>query len=100
VLTTERTRKLVLKILVEGFLGDVESEVAWDKKLRAAMDEHADDPDVNQVLWSKLTAQVHCFPLSLHLCFLDLLSVGYCEGSEKCMTAVCVRRRLPKISTT
>lgn len=59
VLTTERTRKLLLKIVIEGYLSESESVATWDKKLQDLMREHEDDPNVNRILWNVLTAQVH-----------------------------------------
>ena len=58
VLTTERTRKLLLKIVIEGYLSDSESVSTWDRKLQDLMREHEEDPNVNRILWNALTAQV------------------------------------------
>lgn len=56
-LTTERTRRLILRILLEGSLTESESEDAWEKKLTNAMHEQ-DGEEVNSMLWSMLTSQV------------------------------------------
>lgn len=70
-LTTERTRKLLLKIVVEGYLSEPESVATWDKKLQDLMREHADDPNVNRILWNALTAQVGMLPSDHHASFLQ-----------------------------
>ena len=57
ILTTERTRKLLLKIVVEGFLSDCESVATWEKKLQGLMRDHEGDPSLNRILWDSLTAQ-------------------------------------------
>ena len=56
-MTTERTRRLMLKIIIEGFLSDTESEDAWEKKLIKAMHDH-EGGKLNCALWSLLTLQV------------------------------------------
>jgi hypothetical protein len=58
VLATERTRKLLLKIVIDGHLGDTESVATWDKKLQDLMRDHEGDPSMNRILWNALTAQV------------------------------------------
>lgn len=60
VLTTERTRKLLLKIVIEGYLNESESVAAWEKKLLDLMRDHEGDPNINRTLWNLLTAQVRC----------------------------------------
>eukprot|EP00892_Ulva_mutabilis_P000675 jgi/Ulvmu1/10608/UM065_0064.1 len=56
-LTTQRTRKLMLKIIVEGFLNEHESAEAWEKKLTTAMEDHKQGTQVNSFLWGILVAQ-------------------------------------------
>lgn len=57
-LTTQRTRKLVLKIIIEGFLSDCESAEVWDKKLTKAMEDQDEATPANSMLWSLLVSQV------------------------------------------
>lgn len=78
-LTTERTRRLILKIIMEGFLTDSESEDAWEKKLTEAMHEQ-DGEDVNSMLWRILTSQVQPIPLLRHHAHLE------CMKQKKRMT--------------
>lgn len=100
VLTTERTRKLLLKIVIDGFLSDVESEAVWEKKLKASMDEHEDDPDINQALWSVLTAQVRAF--FTRTCIMrQLVKLSFCSAVLlHSMQRIRRCRHLPKTSTT
>lgn len=83
VLTTERTRKLLLKIVVEGFLSDHESVATWEKKLQDLMRDHEGDPSLNRILWDTLTSQVRILwqrCASQHVqsfeCFIYVYSVG------------------------
>lgn len=52
-LTTERTRALMLQLLPEG-----ESAAAWERALKALVAAAAEDDEMNCLLWQELKAQV------------------------------------------
>ena len=88
-LTTQRTREVMLQLLPEG-----ESAAAWERTLKALIASAAEDDEMNPVLWQELKAQVRLGRMSKcawQECMGVLCTDG--AGTKRALASAPVARR-------